>query len=408
MSASSTGRADRRQHEQHRLDHHRVRLQPAGRARPGCRRSSRRSAGRAPRRAAAGCRPRARARGSMHSSAGCSPRAPSPPDDEFGRRARERADDHLAAAPCRARRRARARRRRAPPARGRCARRGGSRAGVSRTWRPSRSSSATPTSRSSCASDCETADGGVADRPPDLGDRPAPGQFASRRSRRRRAFVSCSLRRPSRTGACTCDDLSRYWRTVSTNSATADAGHRSAPGWLWRGRTGRGARVALGCSGRGRRADAPSSSRLRSEQRARAAAERHAEAVHHAASVAALVRRAAPALRPLDGARSGRRVLGDLEAAIVLRRPHRRLDGPVLHARCEPFPKTVGEPPPERDPRKAAGSYSCVAVTSEIDRSAASSGGRSGISTARASTSPPAASHSARSRAPRSRQRTPR
>ena len=55
------------------------------------------------------------------------------------------------------------------------------------------------------------------------------------------------------------------------------------------------------------------------------------------------------------------------------RRPPRGLDGPILRARCEPFPKTVGKPPPEDDPRATAGSYACLAVTSEIDRSAATS-----------------------------------
>jgi hypothetical protein len=71
-------------------------------------------------------------------------------------------------------------------------------------------------------------------------------------------------------------------------------------------------------------------------------------------------------------------MLGDLETAIVSDARTRRLDGPILRARCDPFPKTVGDPPPERDPRKPAGSYSCVAVTSEIDSSAASSGGEIG------------------------------
>jgi hypothetical protein len=50
----------------------------------------------------------------------------------------------------------------------------------------------------------------------------------------------------------------------------------------------------------------------------------------------------------------------------------------ILRARCEPFPKTVNELLPERDPRRASGSYACVAVTSVIDRSAAGAGGELG------------------------------
>jgi hypothetical protein len=36
---------------------------------------------------------------------------------------------------------------------------------------------------------------------------------------------------------------------------------------------------------------------------------------------------------------------------------------------CEPFPRTVGGTPPERDPSVRSGRYSCVAVTAEIARS---------------------------------------
>ena len=71
-------------------------------------------------------------------------------------------------------------------------------------------------------------------------------------------------------------------------------------------------------------------------------------------------------------------MLRDLEAAILADARTRGLPGPILRARCEPFPKTVGNPPPERDPRAAGGSYACLAVTSEIDRSAATAGGELG------------------------------
>jgi hypothetical protein len=99
--------------------------------------------------------------------------------------------------------------------------------------------------------------------------------------------------------------------------------------------------------------------------------------VRHAATVAALIREQRPRTGHSTAAQRPA-MLRDLESAIASDARARRLDGPILHARCEPFPKTVGEPPPERDPRQPAGSYSCVAVTSEIDRSAASAGGEIG------------------------------
>jgi hypothetical protein len=149
------------------------------------------------------------------------------------------------------------------------------------------------------------------------------------------------------------------------------------PAWLWR-RTGRRARIALGLALIAAAVlTAVLVPAIRRDQRAHAAAERHAEAARHAATVAALIREQRPRFgRSTASQRPA--MLGDLESAIVSDARARRLDGPILHARCEPFPKTVGEPPPERDPRKAAGSYSCVAVTSEIDRSAASAGGEIG------------------------------
>ncbi|MDA0166072.1 hypothetical protein OM076_37760 [Solirubrobacter ginsenosidimutans] len=149
------------------------------------------------------------------------------------------------------------------------------------------------------------------------------------------------------------------------------------PGWLWH-RTGRRARFGLALVLVAALAfTAILVPAIRRDQRAHAAAERHAEAARHAASVAALIREQRPRFgRSTASQRPA--MLRDLGSAIVADARARRLDGPVLHARCEPFPKTVGEPPPELDPRKAAGSYSCVAVTSEIGRSAASSGGEIG------------------------------
>jgi hypothetical protein len=68
----------------------------------------------------------------------------------------------------------------------------------------------------------------------------------------------------------------------------------------------------------------------------------------------------------------------DLEAAILADARERGLAGPILRAGCEPFPKTVGEPPPEHDPRATRGGYACLAVTSVIDRTAANAGGELG------------------------------
>jgi hypothetical protein len=42
------------------------------------------------------------------------------------------------------------------------------------------------------------------------------------------------------------------------------------------------------------------------------------------------------------------------------------LSGPIVRAVCDPFPVTVGAPPPQRDLARARGSYACVAVTTEI------------------------------------------
>jgi hypothetical protein len=149
------------------------------------------------------------------------------------------------------------------------------------------------------------------------------------------------------------------------------------PAWLWQ-RTGRRARVALGLTLLATVAlTVVLVPAIRREQRTRAAAEQHAEAVRHAQTVAALIREQRPRFGRSTASQRPAMLL-DLETAIVSDARARRLDGPILHARCDPFPKTVGEPPPERDPRKVAGSYSCVAVTSEIDRSAASSGGEIG------------------------------
>ncbi|MBD0282024.1 MAG: hypothetical protein ICV69_07500, partial [Thermoleophilaceae bacterium] len=66
--------------------------------------------------------------------------------------------------------------------------------------------------------------------------------------------------------------------------------------------------------------------------------------------------------------------------AAILRDARRRvrlgaLKGPILRARCEPFPRTVEGVGAERDLSRRRGRFSCVAVTAEIPRGEASVGG---------------------------------
>jgi hypothetical protein len=147
------------------------------------------------------------------------------------------------------------------------------------------------------------------------------------------------------------------------------------PAWLWR-RTGTKARVALGIVLLATiAATAVLVPALQREQRARAAAEQHAREVSHRLAVQALKREQRP--RFGRSARAARpEMVRDLERAILA--DARRRGAPALRAGCERFPKTVGDPPPERDPRVTSGSYACLAVTNEIDRSAATDGGALG------------------------------
>jgi hypothetical protein len=147
------------------------------------------------------------------------------------------------------------------------------------------------------------------------------------------------------------------------------------PSWLWR-RTSRRARIALGVSLLAAivitAALVPA---IRRDQQARAAAEQRAHAARHAAAVSALQREQSPRFgRSRASARPA--MLVDLEAMILA--DARRRGAAALRADCEPFPKTVGEPAPERDPRVTGGSYACLAVTRVIDRSAATTGGALG------------------------------
>jgi hypothetical protein len=164
------------------------------------------------------------------------------------------------------------------------------------------------------------------------------------------------------------------------NGALAEQRYEPLPGldqlpaWLWR-RTAPWARVAIGVA---MAATIVSSvilvPTLQRERRARAAAEQQARDVRHRLAIVALKREQQP--RFGRSAETGRpAMLRDLEGAILADARTRGLPGPILRASCEPFPKTVGEPAPDRNPRASTGSYACLAVTSEIDRSAATTGG---------------------------------
>jgi hypothetical protein len=144
------------------------------------------------------------------------------------------------------------------------------------------------------------------------------------------------------------------------------------PAWLWR-RTGARARIALGLTLVAAIAlTAVLVPAIERDKQARAAAEERARAAEHRATVAVLQREQRPRFGRSDAA-TRPKMLRDLETAILTDARTRGLDGPILHARCEPFPRTVGKPPP-----KPSGGYSCLAVTSEIDRSAATVGGELG------------------------------
>jgi hypothetical protein len=147
------------------------------------------------------------------------------------------------------------------------------------------------------------------------------------------------------------------------------------PAWLWR-RTSRRARIALGVSSVAAIViTAVLVPAIRRDARMRADAEQRAHAVRHAVAIEALKREQRPRFGR-SGAAARPAMLSDLEAAILA--DARRRGAPALRAACEPFPKTVGRPAPERDPRVTSGGYACLAVTGEIDRSAATTGGALG------------------------------
>ena len=76
---------------------------------------------------------------------------------------------------------------------------------------------------------------------------------------------------------------------------------------------------------------------------------------------------------PPAGDLAARGALVDTAAAAVLADSRRRvaageLDGPVQRVACEPFPRTVSGVGADQHPSRRYGSYSCLAVTTEITR----------------------------------------
>jgi hypothetical protein len=76
-------------------------------------------------------------------------------------------------------------------------------------------------------------------------------------------------------------------------------------------------------------------------------------------------------------ARAG--VMGEMSRAVLADSRRRvrlgELDGPIRRVVCKPFPRTVEGVGAERDLSRRTGRYSCVAVTAEFERGAASVGG---------------------------------
>jgi hypothetical protein len=92
--------------------------------------------------------------------------------------------------------------------------------------------------------------------------------------------------------------------------------------------------------------------------------------------------RAAAAASPRAALAARARLLEELSATMLAdaRRRVRRgaLDGPILRVDCEPFPRSVSTPAPEKNLARRSGRYYCVAITAEFKRTGASIGGALG------------------------------
>lgn len=141
------------------------------------------------------------------------------------------------------------------------------------------------------------------------------------------------------------------------------------PGWLWR-RAGTGTRLTAGVTLLVAVAAAVVLVPAIAQSRRERAAEQGRAAL---AARAATTHRLQAEQRPhhgISGHATRAATLRDTTAAILADARRRvaagTLHGPILRVTCEPFPRTVGGVPPERDPSKRTGRYQCIAVTADI------------------------------------------
>ena len=152
-------------------------------------------------------------------------------------------------------------------------------------------------------------------------------------------------------------------------------GFDQLPAWLWR-RTGTRSRLAVVAAVLLAMAMAvvliPAA---RQAQRDRAAAESAERAERRAQGIRALQAEQRPRHGRSDSVAGRAGAVRDIEAAIVADARTRGLAGPIVRASCDPFPATLGRPRPEDDLRRRRGSYACLAITSEIERTARNAAG---------------------------------
>lgn len=149
-------------------------------------------------------------------------------------------------------------------------------------------------------------------------------------------------------------------------------GFAELPGWLWR-RTGTAVRIGVTATLVVAVAAAVVLVSSAGQSRERRAARQQRE---QAAQRVAAIRRLQAEQRPRHARSSATArpaMITDLAASILTdarrRVSEHQLRGPILRVACEPFPRTVGGTPPERDPSKREGRYACLAVTAEFGRS---------------------------------------
>lgn len=163
------------------------------------------------------------------------------------------------------------------------------------------------------------------------------------------------------------------------------------PAWVW-GKMGRRLRIGLGVALVASTALALAlASTIGESKRERAEAERRARAEQRAqlirrleAEIRPRFRRSSSPAPPGAGEReqlTARAGAMDEASAAILEDARRRvrrgqLEGPILRVdECEAFPRTIAGPRADLDLSRRRGRFSCVAVTAEFGRGAASLGG---------------------------------